>query len=304
MQKVLVICGPTCVGKTSLSIKLAKLLNGEIINGDSMQVYKHMDIGTAKIKENEKDGVIHHLFDFKELDESYSVAEYQKLVREKIEEVSNKNKLPILVGGTGLYLKAALYDYSFKEKEDHVNYGLEDKSNEEIYALLSSLDNKTAKTIHINNRKRVIRAIEIYYENGIGKEDINKLQTHSPIYDVYYLGLRRDRKELYKLIDERVDQMIKEGLINEVKYVYEHSSYPSTCMQAIGYKEFIDYFEGKATLEYCIQRVKFNTHQYVKRQFTWFNHQINVNWVDVDNLNSDEIVQSSLDLLKDFINGK
>jgi len=299
MNKVLVICGPTATGKTGLSLFLAEKYNGEIINGDSMQVYKEMQIGTAKIKEDEMRNIPHHLLNIKTIKESFSVAEFQTLVRNKIQEISNKGKLPIIVGGTGLYLKAALYDYEFKEAEKK-DYGLENKDLKDLQELLKSLDPVTYNKVDLNNKKRVIRAIEIFYETGIGKENINQMQEHKPLYDVLYLGLTRDRKELYKLIDQRVDEMVKDGLIEEVKYVYEHASKDSTCRQAIGYKELFDYFEGNKTLEECIQRIKFNTHQYAKRQYTWFNHQMNVKWVDVSET---EYKQTASNIVEEFING-
>ena len=255
MQKVLVICGPTCVGKTDISIDLAHQLNGEIINGDSMQVYKEMNIGTAKITKKEMSDIPHHLFDIKTIKESFSVSEYQKLVREKINEICSKGKLPIIVGGTGLYLKAALYDYEFTE-EEKINYNLEQRTNEDLYAELLEKDPKTAKNTHINNKKRIIRALEILYKNGLGKEDLNKTQEHEPIYNVFYLGLTKDRESLYKAIEERVDKMAEEGLIDEAKYIFENASQTSTCLQAIGYKEFFDYFKGNYSLDLAIYNIK------------------------------------------------
>ncbi len=282
MQKVLVICGPTASGKTGISIDLAKHFNGEIINGDSMQIYKEMNIGTAKVTKEEMSDIPHHLLDIKTIKESFSVAEFQKLVREKIEEISSRGKLPIIVGGTGLYLKAALYDYDFKEA-DKKDYGLEDKTLEELNKLLEELDPNTFNKIDKNNRKRVIRALEIYYETGVGKELINSTQLHQPIYDVLFLGMTMERTKLYARIDQRVELMIKDGLADEVKYIYENAADDSTCRQAIGYKELFPYFEGKSTLDECIKRICFSTHQYAKRQYTWFNHQMDVKWIDTGN---------------------
>ena len=297
MKKVLVICGPTSVGKTSLSVLLAKALNGEVINGDSMQVYKEMNIGTAKIKEEEKQGIEHHLFDIRNINESFSVAEFQKLVREKIDEISSKGKLPIIVGGTGLYLKAGLYDYSFQENKK-VDYGLEDKTSEELFNILTTLDSQTAQTIHPNNRKRIIRAIELFYETGLGKVEIGKQQKHQPIYDVIFLGLTRPRPMLYQMIDERVDQMVEEGLVEEVKYIYENASKESTALQAIGYKELFGYFENQKTLEQAITEIKMNTHKFAKRQYTWFNHQMDVKWIDVQDKSKQDVLKEAKELLK------
>ena len=245
-----------------------------------MQIYKEVSIGTAKINKDEMSGVTHHLLDIKSINEDFSVAEYQKLVREKINEVASKNKLPIIVGGTGLYLKAALYDYEFKEaiKKD---YGLENKSLEELTNLLNKLDPLTYSKVDLKNKKRVIRAIEIFYETGEGKESINSKQIHKPIYDVLFIGLTRDRKELYQTIDDRVDQMVKDGLVEEALLIYNKAPISSTSRQAIGYKELFDYFENNKSLDECIQRIKFNTHQYAKRQYTWFNHQMDIKWFDV-----------------------
>lgn len=299
MQKVLIICGPTCVGKTSLSIEIAKKYNGEIINGDSMQIYQEMNIGTAKIKDGEKCGVPHHLFDIKTIKESFSVAEFQTLVREKIDEISSRGKLPIIVGGTGLYLKAALYDYEFTETEKK-DYNLESKTTEELYSLLQSIDEKTAATIHPNNRKRIIRAIEVVYESGEGKEDIRSKQQHKPIYNTLFIGLTRPRPILYSMIDERVDIMINEGLEKEVKYILDNASSNSTCLQAIGYKEFIPYFASLKTLDEVIYDIKMNTHKFAKRQYTWFNHQMNTKWIDVQDKTLDSILSECSKLMEEW----
>ncbi len=297
MDKVLVICGPTCVGKTSLSINLAKALNGEIINGDSMQVYKEMNVGTAKISEKEKEGIAHHLFDIKNIQQSFSVAEFQKLIRQTISETTEKHKLPIIVGGTGLYLKAGLYDYLFQENQP-TDYKLDVKTTEELYLQLQELDEKTALTIHPNNRKRIIRAIELFYETGVGKEGLNKLQEHKPLYDVIYIGLTRPRSELYTLIDERVDKMMSQGLEQEARYVLTNASANSTALQAIGYKEFRSYLEGNSTLEEVAAAIKSNTHKFAKRQYTWFNHQMDVKWIDVQNKTIEQIEKEALTIIE------
>lgn len=301
MDKVLVICGPTCVGKTAVSIELAKILNGEIINGDSMQVYKEMNIGTAKITEGEKEGIPHHLFDIKTINESFSVAEFQTLCREKIKEITSRGKLPIIVGGTGLYLKAALYDYVFLLQDSNRNkYNFDDKTTEELYNLLSELDPRTAENIHFNNRKRIERALEIFYESGVGKQDIVNQQEHKPIYDVFYLGLTRPREKLYELIDKRVDIMVSQGLVTEVKHILDNASPDSTSRQAIGYKEFLGYFSGDCTLDESITLVKRNTRQFAKRQYTWFNHQVDVNWIEVEAKNTKEIAKECINALKEW----
>lgn len=285
MDRVIVIVGPTGVGKTKLSIELAKKYNGEIINGDSMQVYKEMNIGTAKIKEEEKEGIPHHLFSILSFNESNSIYDFQKLVRNKIEEITKRNKLPIIVGGTGLYLKACLYDYTFNEtKEDNeLLKKYEDYSNEDLHKELKKLDELTASKVHPNNRRRVLRAIEICLSNNESKSDLEAKQEHKLLYEATIIGLTIDRKVLHSIQDKRVDQMINEGLLEEVKSLIKKEDFlNNTASQAIGYKEFIPYFNEEISLEEAINQVKIHTHQYAKRQYTFFNHQLNVNWVEVN----------------------
>lgn len=298
MQKVLVICGPTCVGKSKFARYLAKELNGELINGDSMQVYKEMNIGTAKEREEAYDGIPHHLFDIKTIKDSFSVAEFQTLLRAKIDEIAGHNHLPIIVGGTGLYLKAGLYDYMFLERGES-DEELNKKSTQELYDILIDIDADTAKEIHPNNRKRIIRAIELYYETGVGKSGLNKQQEHKPIYDVIYLGLTRPRDRLYELINQRVDEMFKAGLEEEARYVIANANPHSTALQAIGYKEFIDCNDN----EIIKAKIKQNTRRFAKRQYTWFNNQMDVHWVDVSDKTVEEIYQQVKDELGAWING-
>ena len=284
MQRVIVIVGPTGVGKTKLSIELAKRYNGEIINGDSMQVYKEMSIGTAKIKEEEKENIPHHLFDILSIGDSNSIYDFQKLVRNKIEEIASRNKLPIIVGGTGLYLKACLYDYEFIETNTNndISEKYEKYSNEELHALLEKLDQESASKIHPNNRRRVLRAIEICL-SGESKSSIEAKQEHKLIYDAIVIGLTMDRKILHEIQNVRVDQMINEGLVEEVKFLVNNPNFKdTTAFQAIGYKEFVPYFNKEILLEEAIEKVKIHTHQYAKRQYTFFKNQMNVNWVEVD----------------------
>ena len=298
MQKVLVICGPTCVGKSSFARFLAKKLNGELINGDSMQVYKEMKIGTAKESENEMMEAPHHLFDIKTIKESFSVAEFQRLLRQKIDEIEARKHLPIIVGGTGLYLKAGLYDYVFLDKSD-INLDLNQKSTQELYEILSDIDAETAKEIHPNNRKRIVRAIELFYETEVGKSGLNKQQKHEPIYDVIYIGLTREREQLYKLINERVDEMFENGLEEEARYVIKNASKGSTSLQAIGYKEFIDCDDIKLIKE----NVKRNTRRFAKRQYTWFNNQMKVRWIDVEDKTNEDIYNEIKAELGEWLNG-
>lgn len=300
MQKVIVIVGPTGVGKTKLSVELAKRLNGEIINGDSMQIYKEMNIGTAKIKEEEKDNIPHHLFSIKSINESNSIYEFQSLVRNKIQEISSQNKLPIIVGGTGLYLKACLYDYEFKESSsnDDLLKKYESYSNEELHLELEKLDKETSEKVHPNNRRRVLRAIQIALENEENKSSLEKKQEHKLIYDAVIIGLTLDRKILHARQDLRVDEMMKEGLLNEVESLINNQDFlNNTASQAIGYKEFIPYFKNEITLDEAINQVKIHTHQYAKRQYTFFRNQLNVNWVEVDLNNFNKVVETANNII-------
>ncbi len=278
---VIVVLGPTAVGKTKMSVELAKLLNGEIINVDSTQIYKDLNIATAKIKEEEKEGIPHHLFDIKNIKEDYTVYDYQKDCRNKIDEILRKNKTPILVGGTGLYIKAALYDYKFN---DEVNNQFENLTNEEIYNKLKELDENI--DIHINNRKRLVRALNYCLNNNLKfseKEKTNKL-----LYDTVFIGLTTDRNILYDRINKRVNVMMKDGLLEEAKKIYDSNIRTKAVMTPIGYKELIPYFENKKSLEECLDLIKQNSRKYAKRQYTWFNNQMDVVWfnVDFDNFNN------------------
>ena len=278
---VIVVLGPTAVGKTKMSVELAKLLNGEIINVDSTQIYKDLDIATAKIKEEEKDGIPHHLFDIKNIKEDYTVYDYQKDCRSKIDEILNKNKIPILVGGTGLYIKAALYDYKFN---DEVNNQFEDLTNEEIFNKLKELDENI--DIHINNRKRLVRALNYCLNNNLKFSE--KEKTDKLLYDTVFIGLTTDRNILYDRINKRVDVMVKDGLLEEAKKIYDSNIRTKAIMTPIGYKELFPYFENKKSLEECLELIKQNSRKYAKRQYTWFNNQMDVVWfnVDFDNFNN------------------
>ena len=283
---VLCIVGPTAVGKTKMSIELAKQLNGEIISGDSMQIYRGMDIGTAKATMDERQGIPHHLIDEKNPDEPYSVAAFQQTVRAKMEEIKSRGKLPIIVGGTGLYIKSVLYDYEFagesESKEiDEAKYG--HLSNEELHAKLAAVDEAGAKDIHPNNRKRVIRALEIYETSGVKKSEMIEKQEHKMIYDACLIGLTDDRNVLYDRINKRVDTMYETGLVEEVKALFDEGiPAESQSIGAIGYKELYDYFKGLISLEESKELIKRNSRRYAKRQYTWFNNQMDVTWFKVD----------------------
>jgi tRNA dimethylallyltransferase len=245
-QKVLSIVGPTGVGKTALSVILAKKFNGEIISADSMQVYRKMDIGTAKVTEEEKQGIEHYLVDVQDYSEPYNVKIFQEKCRESIDMIVSKNKFPIICGGTGLYLKAAMYDYDFKEEEEDTEYldFLRSKSDEELYEMLQKVDEKSLEKIHPNNRKRIIRALMIAHTGEIKSEREAK-QEHKPIYDVFFLGLDVDRELLHERINTRVDKMFDAGLVEEVTELFQDpATWEYTSFQGIGYKEFKDYFEN------------------------------------------------------------
>ena len=276
MNKIICIVGPTGVGKTKLSIELAKKLNGEIINADSTQVYRGMDIATAKITEEEKEGITHHLFDIKDIDENYTVYDYQKDCRLKIKEIEEKGKTPILVGGTGLYIKAALYDYKFEEENILNEYN--EYTNEELYNKLLSIDPNTE--IHMNNRKRVIRSLN-YFENN-NETLSSKEKADKPLYDVIFIGLTTDREILYDRINKRVDIMLGNGLLEEAKRIYDTNIKSKSVLTPIGYKELFEYFDGNMSLEESIELIKQRSRKYAKRQYTWNNNQIPVQWFDVD----------------------
>lgn len=278
------IVGPTGVGKSKLAIRLAKALNGEIINGDAFQIYKGMDIGTAKPTKEEREIVPHHLFDFVEPDFEYSIYTYQKNLRNKIEELQNKNVPIIICGGSGLYLKSSLYDFVLNENKSDVDMSSFKKmSNEELHNYLSSIDLEESKKIHMNNRKRVMRAIEIYLQEGKKKSEIISLQEHKLIYDVTFVGLTKDRDELYELINKRVDLMFSLELVDEVRNLLK--KYPATLrsFQAIGYKEIISGLASGSSEEEMKELIKKNSRNYAKRQFTYFKHQMDVKWFnDID----------------------
>lgn len=291
MNKVIVITGPTAVGKTKLSIELAKRYNGEIINADAVQVYKGLDIGSAKVTEEEKEDIPHHLFDIKEVDEEYTIYHYQKDCRKLIKEVQGRGKTPILVGGTGLYIKAALYDYKLtEEKETNIYDNLTD---EELYNKLLELDKNIV--IDKNNRRRLIRAINYYKENN---KSINTNTTNKLLYDAIFIGLTTDRRILYDKINTRVDIMIKDGLLNEVKAFYDKNVRTKPLLNAIGYREIYSYFDGNISLEEATDKIKQNSRHYAKRQYTFFNHQLPVVWFETDYSNFNNTVEKVINYIE------
>ena len=278
---VIVITGPTATGKSELGIYLAKKLNGEIINADSTQIYKDMEICTNKIKDTE--GIVHYLFDEKELTEDYTVCDFQKDSRLLIDDILKRGKIPILVGGTGLYIKACLYDYKFEDKLDEE---YEDISDDELYEMLLEVDPNT--DIHKKNRKRVVSAINYYKVNN--KPYSEKKKTDKLLYDTIFIGLTASRDVLYDRINKRVDKMIDEGLIDEAYNLYKSNIRSKAVMTPIGPKELFDFFDGKVSLDETIENIKSKSRRYAKRQYTWFNNQMNLKWfkVNYDNFKKTE----------------
>ena len=292
MKKVIAIVGPTASGKTSFSIKLAKEIGAEIISGDSVQVYKGLDIGSGKIKEKEKEGIKHYLIDILSPKDSYSVATFQKMAREIID---NSDKPIIICGGTGLYLKACLYDYEFNEEEGpSTDPELDKLDNDTLFNLLKEKDPLQAEKIHPNNRKRVMRALTIHARNEKRKSDIIDEQSHELVYDAAVVGCTMDREVLYERINNRVLEMIEEGLEEEVKgLIDEGVNFLDQSMQAIGYKEWRSYLEGAMTREEVIEEIQRHSRQFAKRQYTWFNNQMNVNWFNpMDDSEVKEMIES------------
>lgn len=286
MPKIIVVIGPTGVGKTSLSLKLAKEYNAEIVNADAMQIYKEMNIGTAKIKDTK--GIKHHLLSIKSIDDDYSVYEYQKDARKVLNKLLEEDKNVIIVGGTGLYIKALLYDYEFKNEEFSSNY--DELSNEEIYNIIKEND----IDIHVNNRKRLVRAL-----NKVNNNSITNKNEYKILYDnVYFVALTLDRSVLYERINSRVDDMIKEGLIEEVKGLYDNGKRNIRLNTAIGYKELYKYFDNEISLNDAIELIKRNSRRYAKRQYTWINNKMNVKWFNVDLNNFDNTVLEVIEYIK------
>lgn len=267
---IICITGPTGVGKTTLSIELAKLYNAHIINADSAQVYKKLNIGTAKITEEQKDGIIHHLFDIIDLDEEYSVYDYQKQGRELLDKLISENENIIIVGGTGLYIKALLYDYRFVEKTNDKKYN--HLSNLELFEVLEKLG---ISNIDINNRQRLISTISNYDS----KKEYNKDKL---LYNTIFIGLTTTRELLYSKINQRVDKMFEEGLVEEVKALKEEYKTSNIMSRIIGYKEVLSYLNDEISKERTLELIKQNSRHYAKRQFTWFNNQMNLNNINVN----------------------
>lgn len=285
--KVIVICGPTASGKTKLSIEVAKLVNGEIVSADSMQIYKDMTIGTAKPTTEEMQGIKHYLIDFVSPDKRYSVAEYKNDATNAIEEIISKGKTPIVVGGTGLYVNSLIYEIEYPSVELDMNYRkkLEEIAEKEgldrLYEMAMKVDKLAMKKISQNDKKRICRVLEIYHATGKTKTQIEiESRANEPKYDYLVFGISMDREKLYDRINKRVDIMIEDGLIDEVKEVLnKYDDFP-TAMQGLGYKEVVEYINGDTTKEEMIEKIKMETRRYAKRQLTWFRRYDNITWID------------------------
>lgn len=307
-KPLIILTGPTAVGKTKLSIQLAKAVNGEIISADSMQVYKRMDIGTAKITKEEMQGVRHYLVDELEPTEEFNVVVFQEMAKKAMAKIYQQGKIPIVVGGTGFYIQALLYDIDFsvhdsketyrsKLQQYHEQYG-----SQYLHDMLKSVDPEYAKTVHANNTKKVIRALEYYKETGQKLSDHNlaQRQKESP-YQAAYLVLNDDRQKIYERIDERVDEMIQQGLEEEVRtLVAKGCTKDMVSMQGLGYKEFFDYFDNKISLEEVISLIKRDTRHFAKRQLTWFRRERDVVWFNKNEYSS---AQEFFEKIMEYLNG-
>lgn len=296
-KPLIILAGPTAVGKTSLSIRLAKETGGEIISADSMQVYRHMDIGSAKITKEEMEGVPHYLVDVLEPEEEFNVVRFQQMAEEAAERIWEKGKIPLVVGGTGFYIQALLYDIDFTENDGDESYRrrLEQKASDEegaseLYEMLTTVDPKAAREIHPRNLKRIIRALEFHHQTGkkISEHNETQRQKSSP-YNYAYFVLTDERSRLYERIDQRVDLMMEQGLLDEVRYLKERGvRKDSTAMQGLGYKELYAYLEGEYPLDEAVRIIKRDTRHFAKRQLTWFKRERDVIWADKSVIGQDE----------------
>ncbi len=302
MNQVLVIVGPTGIGKSELALNFAQKLNGEIISGDSIQVYRDLNIGSAKVSLKQQSLVKHHLIDIYDLEDSYSVALFQEMGRKLISDIIARGKLPIIAGGTGLYIKALLYDYIFLKEEPNpeVVKQVNQLSNSELYQELLESDPESLKEIHINNRQRLLRAVIFNRIQKEKKSEVIASQKKELLYDVFLIGLTLPRAELYKNINLRVDEMIQAGLENEVRKIIadDLQRFNLQALKGIGYKEWQPYFENKASLDEVIMKIKQNSRNLAKRQYTWFNNQMDIKWYDKNSLKQDELFQEVAKWLK------
>lgn len=287
MKDIIVITGPTGVGKTKISVEIAKLINGEVINADSMQFYKNLNIGTAKIRSDEMENIPHHLFDIVEIEDMFTIYDYQSIARKKIDEIISRNKKVIIVGGSALYIRALLYNYNLKEGKSNDTF--DELSNEELLNRIK-ISNPNID-IHVNNRKRLIRTLNKVLNN----EELNSMST--PIYDFDLIGLNTSREHLYSTINSRVDKMVEEGLIEEVRSIYDKNIRSKSVMTGIGYKELYKFFDGEVSLEEAIDLIKKNSRNYAKRQYTFLKNKFDIKWFDVNY----ESINSTIDEIFNYI---
>lgn len=286
--KILCVVGPTASGKTDYAVELALKCGGEVVSCDSMQIYKHMDVGTAKPTADEMKGVKHHMIDIIEPNESFSVARFSEMARECIDDILLRGKTPVLCGGTGLYFDSTINNINFIQMDTDEEYRKDLESaakefgNEYVYEILKSVDEESAESIHPNNLKRVIRALEIYKTTGKKKSELDKEQLSEPLYEPEITGLMRDREVLYDRINKRVDIMMEKGLVEEVSELIKMGiDTDATSMQAIGYKEIIEYLDGKTSLSDAVDKIKRESRRYAKRQLTWFKRNEKINWINI-----------------------
>ena len=307
-QPLIVLTGPTAVGKTSLSISLAKAVKGEIISADSMQVYKKMDIGSAKIRSEEMQGIPHYLVDVLEPEEEFHIVKFQQMAKKAMEDIYSRGKIPILVGGTGFYIQAVTKDIDFTEAQQENDYRkelealAEEKGGEHLHEMLRKVDPVSADAIHAHNVKRVIRALEFYHQNGspISAHNEEQKQHESP-YNLAYFVLNMPRELLYERIDLRVDQMMKEGLLEEVSRLKEEGCHRGmVSMQGLGYKEILAYLDGEYPLEEAVRVLKRDTRHFAKRQLTWFRREQELTWVNKDQFSyqEDQILDYMLEVCR------
>lgn len=310
MNKIplIVIVGPTAVGKTALSIEVAKAVNGEIISGDAIQVYRGMDIGSAKITQEEMEGIPHHLIDILNPDEAYSAAQFKAHAEKLIEDIYSRGKTPMIVGGTGLYIQSVLYEYEFVEEDNALKKDilckLEQYNKETLYAMLKDRDQKAAAQIHMNNRQRVLRALTYYEMHHKSITDQKKSQTLSSKYDTFIIGLNMPRPILYDRINHRVLLMIEQGLVQEVSTLLSKGYREKQSMTAIGYKEIIPYIDGEVSLNQAVESLQQNSRNFAKRQLTWFNNQMKIDWFDTDDLSVETITDQIMTNIKGNYNDK
>lgn len=305
-KPLIVLTGPTAAGKTGLSIELAKRINGAIISADSMQVYRHMDVGSAKITREEMDGIPHYLIDVLEPYEEFSVHLFKQMAEKALEEIYANGMIPIIVGGTGFYIQALLYDIQFTDTDTDTGYrkmmekSANDHGSEWLHNRLKEVDPEAAEQIHANNVKRVIRALEYFHQTGqkISEHNTEERQRTSPYLHLYFV-LNRNRAELYRRIDLRVDMMLENGLLDEVKRLKEMGyTRDMVAMKGLGYKEILDYLGGEITLDEAVYRIKRDTRHFAKRQLTWFRRERDVTWVELDGRSFDEVLDEMLFLLR------